>query len=62
MDPQSPIRAELLSELQNLCYYWREISEAKSDPELVREVARLKSDRHTIKGIFNYKILGPDLP
>jgi hypothetical protein len=55
-------REELIAELKSLSLYWRELSEGKSDEEIARELARLKSDRKAIKGIFNYKILGPTEP
>jgi len=55
-------REELIAELKSLSFYWRELSEGKDDEEIARELARLQSDRKAIKGIFNYKILGPTEP
>ncbi len=59
MPPASPPREELVAELQRLNYYGRELSQGKTDADLARELARLKTDRQALKGIFNYKFLGP---
>ena len=53
------LHEELIAELKSLSLYWRELSAGKDDEEIARVLARLKTDRKTIKGIFNYKIFGP---
>ena len=59
MAEPTPSREQLIAELESLSHYGRELSEGKSDADLARELARLKTDRQTLQGIFNYKIFGP---
>jgi hypothetical protein len=56
MPPDARSRQELIADLKRLSFYWRELSQDRSDAELAQELARLQTDRQAVKGIFNYKI------
>jgi len=51
-------REELIKELKKISFYWKELSEGKSEEELEKIIQELKAIRRAIKNIFNYKIMG----
>ncbi len=51
-------REELIEELKKISFYWKELSEGKSEEELEKIIQELKAVRRAIKNIFNYKIMG----
>jgi len=51
-------RDQLVAELQRLNFYWRELSEGRSEGELEKIITELKQARATLKSIFNYRIMG----
>jgi|GEM_PF-2190667 len=51
-------REKLIKELKGLNFYWKELSQGKSEEELEKIIRELKNTKKTIKAIFNYKIMG----
>jgi len=50
-------KEKLIAELERINFYWRELSEGKSEAELEKMVNELKQARQTIKSIFPYRIM-----
>ncbi len=53
-------REELVKQLEEINFFWKELAEGKSETELEQILTELKLCRQTIKGIFPFKILGRD--
>jgi len=51
-------KEELIRQLKEINFYWKELSEGKSEEELEKLIQELKALRRAIKSIFNYKIMG----
>jgi len=50
-------REELIAELAKINFYWRELSEGRSEDEIEKIITELKQARQMIKGIFNFKVM-----
>ena len=46
-------KEELIRQLKEINFYWKELSEGKSEEELERLIQELKALRRAIKSIFN---------
>ena len=53
-------REKLITELQRISFYWKELSEGRSEEELEKIIAELRQARDTIKGMFPLKIMTSD--
>ena len=53
-------RDDLTNELKELNFYWKQLSEGKSETELEQTISELKLCRQTIKNIFPFKIMYRD--
>ncbi len=53
-------REDLVKELREISFYWKELSEGKSEQELEKLIADLKQARQTVKNIFPFKIMCRD--
>jgi|YelNatPaOPRAMG01_1025707.scaffolds.fasta_scaffold71588_3 hypothetical protein len=53
-------REKLITELKLISFYWKELSEGRSEEELEKIIAELKQARQMIKDIFPFKVMGRD--
>jgi hypothetical protein len=51
-------REDLLRQLAELNFYWKELAEGKSETELEQILTELKLCRQTIKNIFPFQMMG----